>query len=165
MFLAETSQLRKICKKAFLLWLPVTRLKSLENWLGTYFLLYLVLEKLKDFLTFSDCILQKCEKTKECIVRPKLYPVERKARCQGSDSSRCHVCRSVHIIDEFTSFATESAYKINHIFDCNNKCLIYLLNCKWCDKQYLGNTNDHIRSGWNSYKCHARKAESARVVT
>ena len=44
----ETSLLRKIWKVAFLLLLPITlRLKSLEKWLGTYFLFYTVIMKFK----------------------------------------------------------------------------------------------------------------------
>ena len=61
---------------------------------------------------------------------------------------------------EFTSFTTKKIYKINSSFDCNNKCLIYLLSCKSCSKQYVGNTTNHFRSRWNNYKSDVRKAES-----
>ena len=49
---------------------------------------------------------------------------------------------------------------MNHSFDCNDKCLIYLSNCKSCGKQYVGNTTDHFRSRRNNYKSDGRKAES-----
>ena len=50
LFLAETNLLRKIWKMAFLLLLTITlRLKSLENWWGTYFLFHTVIEKFKRF--------------------------------------------------------------------------------------------------------------------
>ena len=75
-------------------------------------------------------------------------------------SSRCQVCKSISITEEFTSFTTKKTYKINHSFDCNDKCLIYLLSCKSCGKQYVGNTTDHFRSRWNNYKSDVRKAES-----
>ena len=38
--------------------------------------------------------------------------------------------------------------------------MIYLLSCKSCGKQYLGNTTDHLRSKWNNYESDVRKAES-----
>ena len=99
-------------------------------------------------------------KIKDYIVRSKSYPVERKVGCQGCGSSRCQACKSISIIEEFTSFTTKKTYSINHSFDCNNKCLIYLLCCKSCGKQHVGNTTDHFRSRWNIYKSDARKTES-----
>ena len=95
------------------------------------------------------------------MVRSKLYPVERKVGCQGCGSSRCQVCKNINITDEFTSFTTKKTYKVNHNFDCNDKCLIYLLICKSYGKQYADNTTDHFRSRWYNYKSGVRKAESA----
>ena len=54
-------------------------------------------------------------------------------------------------------------YKINHSFDCNDKCLIYLLSCKSCGKQDVGNTTDHFRSRWNNCKSDVKKAESGNI--
>ena len=97
------------------------------------------------------------------IVRSKLYPVERNVGCQECGSSKCQVCKSLSITEEFNSFATKKTYKINYSFDCNDKCLIYLLSCKSCGKQYVGNTTDHFRSRWNNYKSDVGKAQ--KVVT
>ena len=63
----------------------------------------------------------------------------------------------------FTSYITRKICKIIHSFDCNNKYLTYLFNCKTCGKQYTDKTTDHFRSSWNSYKCEARKAESGNM--
>ena len=41
---------------------------------------------------------------------------------------------------------------INHQFGCNEKCLDYLLTCKKCLKQYVGQTIDTSRDRWNNYK-------------
>ena len=93
-------------------------------------------------------------------MRSKFCPVEGKVGCRGCGSSRCQVCKSISITQEFTSFITKKTYKINHSFDCNDKCLICLLSCKSCGKQYVGNTTDHFRSRWNHYKSDIRNAES-----
>ena len=63
-------------------------------------------------------------KMKDYIVRSKLHPVKRKVGSQGCGSSRCQVCKSINITDKFTSFTTKKKCKINHSFDCNDKCLI-----------------------------------------
>ena len=46
----------------------------------------------------------------------------------------------------------QRSYKINHSFDCNEKCLICLLTCNCCQKQYVGQTIDIFRNRWNNYK-------------
>ena len=76
-------------------------------------------------------------------MRSKLYPVERKAGCRGCGSFRCQVCKSISITEELLASPLKK-HKINHSFDCNDKCLIYLLSCKSCGKQYAGNTTDHF---------------------
>ena len=98
-------------------------------------------------------------KLKYYVVRLKQHPVERKVGCRGCGSSRCQFCKSISITDEFTSFPTKATYN-SHSFDCNDTCLIYLLSCKSCGKQYVDNTPDHFLSTWNNYKSDLRKAES-----
>ena len=52
----------------------------------------------------------------------------------------------------------EKAFSINHKLTCNDKCLVYLLTCKICGIQYVGQTTDKFRLRWNNYKDNARKA-------
>ena len=49
--------------------------------------------------------------------------------------------------------------KINHKFDCNDRCLIYVFSCRTCGKQYTGKTTDCFRYKCNNYKMEARKPE------
>ena len=53
---------------------------------------------------------RSARKTKDYIVRSKLYLVERKVGCRGCGSSRCQVCKSINISDEFTSFTSNKTY-------------------------------------------------------
>ena len=82
----------------------------------------------------------------------KLYPLEQKRVSYKCGSSRCQVCNSIEEIKTFSSTVTGESYKINHHRSCNDKCLIYLLTCKVCDKQYTGKTVHKFRSRWNNYK-------------
>ena len=68
---------------------------------------------------------RSARKIKNYIVRSKLYPIERKVGSSRCGNSRCEVCTSIQVTDTFSSFVTKSAYKINHNFNCNSKCLIY----------------------------------------
>ena len=64
------------------------------------------------------------------LVRVKLYPLERVAGSCRCHDKPCAVCLIVNETSTFTSSVTHETYKINHKFDCNSKCLIYLLTCK-----------------------------------
>ena len=55
------------------------------------------------------------------------------------------------------SSSVTKKHKINHQFECNEKCLVYLLTCKKCLKQYVGQTIDTFRHRWNNYKSNGRK--------
>ena len=79
------------------------------------------------------------------LVRAKLYPLE---RCVGSrqyKKRRCEVCTNVTETDTFSSTVTGETFQINHELNCDDKCLIYLLKCKVCNKQYVGETTDAFR--------------------
>ena len=68
--------------------------------------------------------------------------------------------RALVLLRNLLASPLKKTYKINHSFDCNDKCLIYLLSCKSYGKQYVDNTTDHFRSRWNNKKSDVRKAES-----
>ena len=70
---------------------------------------------------------------------------------------RCQICTYVNETDSFISTVTGETYKINHKFDCMEKCLIYLLTCNKCRKQYVGQTVDTFRYRWNNYRSNSRK--------
>ena len=57
--------------------------------------------------------------------------------------------------DTFTSIVTGESFKINHQLNCDDICIIYLLACKQCQKQYTGILDFRYR--WNNYKSNARK--------
>ena len=74
----------------------------------------------------------------------KLYP---KDNAKNEDAN--FVLMSSPVIGE--------TFQINHELNCDNKCLIYLLRCKVCNKQYLGETTDAVLLRWNIYKDNDRK--------
>ena len=58
----------------------------------------------------------------------------------------------------FTCNNDQRSYKIR-IFDCNEKCLVYLLTWNCCQKQFVGQTVGIFRNSWNNYKNNARKLD------
>ena len=85
---------------------------------------------------------RSARKIKDYIDRYKSYPLERNVGCENG---RYQVCKNVKVSDAIDGFTTKKRYKINHNFDRNDKCLIYLLICRTCSKQYTGKTTDRFR--------------------
>ena len=83
-------------------------------------------------------------------------------KCKGK---RCEIFLNVQDTSCFNSSATNETYKINHQFECNEKCLVYLLTCKKCLKQYVGQTIDTFRHCWNNYKSNDRKFQRSESCT
>ena len=71
------------------------------------------------------------------------------------------VCKYSTETDTFTSSITGETNKINHRLDCNDECLVYLLTCNKCKKQYTGQTTDNFRGRWNNCKYKSKEEKSA----
>ena len=86
------------------------------------------------------------------LVRAKLYPLGRTVGSKKCRKSRCDVCLNVEETDTLTSSLTGETFKINHKLNCDDRRLIYLLTCKCCGKQYVGETTDEFRLRGNNYR-------------
>ena len=103
---------------------------------------------------------RSAHKLNSYLVRAKLYPLERMVGSYKCKSKRCQVCSNITEADSFTFSNDKTSFKINHICDCSKRCLIYLITCNRCLKQYVGQTVDEFRYRWNNYKDNAKKFES-----
>ena len=90
------------------------------------------------------------------LVRAKFYPLETSVGSFKCNGKRCQVCLNATETKTFSSNVTKKEYKINHKFNCNDKCLIYLLTSNKCMLQYVGKTVDEFRHRWNNYKMNDR---------
>jgi hypothetical protein len=53
---------------------------------------------------------------------------------------RCKICDNVIIGATFKSHVEGRSFCINHRFDCDSERIVYLISCKFCGLQYVGNT-------------------------
>ena len=67
------------------------------------------------------------------------------------------MCKIVFETDTFTCSNDQTTCKINHKFECNEKCLVNVITCNKFLKEFIGQTEDMIRSRWNYYKVNSRK--------
>ena len=120
-------------------------------------LLYMGKEVKRVFTTKAMFSFQSARKLSSYLVRAKVYPTERTVGSYKCGGKCCEVCINVNETSTFNSTVTGKTYIINHRFDCNERCLVYLLTCNECKMQYFGQTIDQFRSRWNNYKSDSRK--------
>ena len=70
-------------------------------------------------------------------------------RCFYYDRENCDICDNLEPENEFKSTTTGEVYKINLHFHCNGECVVYLVTCKICRKQYVGSTVTKFRLRFN----------------
>ena len=66
-------------------------------------------------------------------------------------------CFNVTEINNYSGSIDKREFVISHSFNCNDKCIIYLLTCNKCKLQYEGKTVDDFHLRWNNYKDNNRK--------
>ena len=129
------------------------RLKILQKIIDkNFYLLHMNEEVKKAFRPKPMISYKSSRKISSYLVRAKSYPINRTAGCYKCGSKRCEACKYITETDTFISTVTGETFKINHRFDCNDKCLVYLMTCNKCKKQNTGRTIDQFCSRWNNYK-------------
>ena len=96
---------------------------------------------------------------KDYLVRAKLYPLKPDEGSKKINKSRCEVYSNIESTDLVFSTVTGETFKINHCFNCDSKCLLYLITCRPCKLQSTGQTFQVFQKRWNNYSCCARKSE------
>ena len=80
------------------------------------------------------------KKLSSYLVRAKLYLTGRTVGSYKHGTKCCEVYINVNKTSIFTSTMTGETYIINHSFDCNKRCFVYLLTCNKWKLQYVGQT-------------------------
>ena len=92
---------------------------------------------------------------KDHLVRSKLRREgNRENGMVKCNKKRCQVCNFIRQGDKFRSSVTGKTYYVNHVFDCDSEGVrpIYLITCKKCGLQYVGNTVTTFRLRFNNHK-------------
>ena len=59
---------------------------------------------------------------------------------------RCECCLYINTASEFGSTHTTSEFTITGMLNCNSKNIVYLIECKRCNEQYVGETSNTLRA-------------------
>ena len=72
--------------------------------------------------------------------------------CQPCNSKRCLSCKQISTTNTFQSATTKKSYTIWHDVNCKSSFVIYLLECKICDLQYIGKSEWPFNIRLNNYR-------------
>ena len=131
-------------------------LKSIDKIIYNLYLLNMN-EELKHLFTPGPMVsFRSSRKIGSSLVTAKLYPLEKSVGFFNCKRSRCQICAYVNETDSFNSTVTGKT-TLNIDLTACLKCLIYLLTCIKCKKQYVGQTVDTCRYRWNNYRSNSCK--------
>ena len=65
---------------------------------------------------------------------------------------RCTHCKSINESNEFVCSNTNETFSLNSDFDCTSENVIYLITCKKCHTQYVGQTHQKVSKRMNSHR-------------
>ena len=74
---------------------------------------------------------------KNYLIKAKLPPLVREKGCKKCNKSRCSACQNIQETDTFGCAVDGGQYNVNHHFNCDSKCMVYLLTCRVCTKNSL----------------------------
>ncbi|CAN7976819.1 unnamed protein product, partial [Ixodes persulcatus] len=67
---------------------------------------------------------------------------------------RCKVCSHMTESVEVKSTNSDFTFRINGNYNCNSANVVYLLHCRVCNMQYIGQTDLPFRQRFNNHKSH-----------
>ena len=78
----------------------------------------------------------------------------------------CKTCPILTATDEFTSHTTGRVFKINFAASCKSSNIIYLITCRRCGQQYVGETGQplHLRINGHRFNITHGKTEESPVA-
>ena len=65
---------------------------------------------------------------------------------------RCSHCCNIVTDSSFTSYITDDKFNVRCNTDCSSKDVIYIITCKKCNIQYVGETKQNVSKRMNSHR-------------
>ncbi len=90
------------------------------------------------------------------VNRPVTRPVDFIKKC---GQTRCLFCKTLNVETQFRGTNSAKMYKVtetNDTYDCHTGNVIYLITCKGCDIQYVGETYQELHHRFNEHRSRIR---------
>ena len=97
--------------------------------------------------------LKRPKNIKDTLIKTKLPTFcNNKFNSSKCSRTRCSHCSNIVESDHFTSSQTNSEFKLNFDSNCTSSNVIYLITCKRCSMQYVGQTSQQVSKRMNSHR-------------
>ena len=80
------------------------------------------------------------------------------------NSRRCKCCKEIETCNTFKSKNTGRKYDIKATLTCKSKNLVYLISCKRCGLQYIGETENALHIRMNGHRSDIRTKKLDKPV-
>ena len=94
---------------------------------------------------------------RDLLVRAELKPI-------SEDTRRCKTCQHIRATDTFRSTVTSQSYKVHTTATCKTKNLVYLIECRKCNKQYVGETENALHIRLNGHRSDVKTKKMEKPV-
>ena len=96
------------------------------------------------------------------VSRPKRTDIVRgNQKCNGRG---CKTCPALQEVSEIKSHSTGEGFKLHVSATCKSSDLVYVIACKRCGKQYVGETEQALHERMNSHRSDIRKKTKEKPV-
>ena len=89
---------------------------------------------------------------KDHVVQTKLDNLPSKSSFKTCINKRCKLCPYTSTTESFSSTTTSRCYYIFQGMGCKTRNVVYLITCKSCSKQYVGETKDPLNIRINGHR-------------
>ena len=121
----------------------------------------------KAFPSFPLIAFRRPKNLKDLLVRASLKPPSyNKPGNRPCGAARCKTCPILLATDEFSSHVTGEKFKVKFNASCKSSSVVYLITCRRCGQQYVGETGQplHCRINGHRYAIAHRRTDDSPVA-
>jgi hypothetical protein len=85
-------------------------------------------------------------------ILPKIPPPAHYSKSQTCNAKICKTCKCIIKDVKFHSTVFEKCFPITDNLDCNSYNIIYLITCRKCQMQYVGETGNSLKERMNGHR-------------
>lgn len=76
----------------------------------------------------------------------------------------CQCCKAINVNSNFMSTSTKQCHRIKTSMNCNTSGIIYLITCKHCKLQYVGETERRLKDRLNAHRSNITTKQKTAIA-
>ena len=117
-------------------------------------------DELEELENKNQSLVDELEELRQYLVRNGLLPAA--TGTYKYHVSRCKTCEHIRTAATFKSHSTGEKYSVKQFMTCKTQNLVYLIQCKRCGQQYVGQTGRALKERVNEHCREIKKKSRGR---